>query len=128
MSRSGSKVTRSGAHFTLFDLDMTMSSGQMVVKNEKVSSSFPIKRTFINLTLKTLGCKKRKTARTVGLSLENLEVEDALQKLVSFSLDVSANIILLFVLYFFPFLMSFLFQVSDHISANLRIQAKRVEL
>lgn len=84
-----------------------MSSGQLVVKKEKVSSSFPLKRTSIDLTVKTSGSKKRKIVGVVDLSLENLEEEDALRKLVSFSQGVSFNVFYPFTLFFLPFLTSF---------------------
>lgn len=75
-SCSRCKSTRSGAHFSLADLDMAMSSGQLVVKKEKTSSSLPIIIAPIDLAVKTPGSNKRKNVGPMDLSLENVRVED----------------------------------------------------
>ena len=94
----GSKITSSSARFTLADLDIAMYKDHLTVKKEKCSSSLPPRRSVIDLVVKTLGSWKRKTVESVGISLENLNIEDVLQKLVSFSQAISVGFIL--VLYF----------------------------
>ena len=83
-----------------------MSGDQLVVKKEKCSSSLPPKRPTVDLTVKILGSRKRKTVESTSLSLESLGTEEALQKLVSFSHAVSVD---LFSLHF-----SFCFLLSQH--------------
>lgn len=56
------------------------------------------------------------------LSLEKLRVEDALHKLASFAQAVRMNMFSLYIVTFISHL--FWFQVSDHISAELRIREK----
>lgn len=77
---SRSKSTHSGAHFSLVDLDTTLSNSQIVVKKEKTSSSVPIIRGLVDLTVKTLVYKYRKNTSPTNLSLENLGVVDVLRK------------------------------------------------
>ena len=69
---TGSKVTRSSDRFTLADLDTAMSKDRLEVKKEKSSASLPRKMSTVNLTMKTLGSRKRKTAESTGLTLESL--------------------------------------------------------
>lgn len=104
-----------------------MSSGQLVVKKEEASFSFPPKRSSIDLTAKTSGSKKRKIDGVMDLSLENLGAEDIPRNLVSFSQAVGVSVVFPFAFFFLPFLTSFLFRVSDHISADVRIWDERVE-
>ena len=59
--------------------------------------------------------------------MENLGVEDTLRMLVSFSQAISTTIILLFTYCSLLLIMYFLFQVSDHISLDMRIQDERAE-
>ncbi|XP_023765916.1 uncharacterized protein LOC111914393 isoform X2 [Lactuca sativa] len=121
----GSKSTRYGAHFTRDGLDTTMSNGHLTMKKEKTLPH--IMRSHTILAVKTPGSKKRKNMRSIELSLENLGVEDALQKLASFSQAVRINIP--FHLYFFYFipLTSFFLQFSKRVSAELRARAERAE-
>lgn len=84
-----------------------MSNGQMVVKKDKTSSSLPIMRAHVDLTVKTTGSKKRKNVNPADLSLENLRVEDALRKLIFFSQAISTNIILLLTFLLLLILMFF---------------------
>lgn len=107
---------------------MAMSSGMLVVNQEKTSSSLPPKRIFIYLTVKTSGSLKRKTNEVIDLCLENLSAEDVLLKFLSFfsgckyQCDFSFHI-----LPFIFFMMIFVFQVSDHVSADLLIWWKRMK-
>lgn len=86
----GSKSTRYGAHFTRDGLDTTMSNGHLTMKKEKTLPH--IMRSHTILAVKTPGSKKRKNMRSIELSLENLGVEDALQKLASFSQAFSKRV------------------------------------
>lgn len=85
---TGSRPTHAHAHFSLSDLDIKMSSGQLLVKKEKVASSLASKKSHINLPMKTLGSRKRKIVEDMDFCLKNLGPEEALRKLVSFSQDV----------------------------------------
>ena len=85
----GSTCTRSGGHFTLFDLDTEMSSGHLVAKKLKTSPSIPTTRASINLIVITPGSRKRKNSKAADLCLENLNIENSLGKLTSFSQVVS---------------------------------------
>lgn len=105
-----------------------MSSAQLVVKKENSSYSLPLNRNSIDLMVKTPGLRKRKTTKVTDLSLENLRAESALLKLVSFSQVVRASVTSLFIFYLLLFLMLFLFQVSDHAFADLKIRAEKAEL
>ncbi|XP_042758261.2 uncharacterized protein LOC111907220 isoform X1 [Lactuca sativa] len=122
-----SKSTCSRTLFSLADIDFAISTGQLVIKKEKASSSLPPKRTSIYLTVKTPGSKKRKSAGTTNLGLKNLGVEEALLKLISFSQFVSIfkliSTILLFTCHDLP-------QVADHVSRStedIRIRAEWAE-
>ena len=72
-----------------------MYKDHLTVKKEKCSSSLPPRRSVIDLVVKTLGSWKRKTVESVGISLENLNIEDVLQKLVSFSQAMSVSFIII---------------------------------
>lgn len=78
------------------------------------------------MKVKTLGSRKRKTIEVTNLILEKLGVEDTLLKLVSFSQTVSVSINLLFMFYPLLLLMPLLFQVSDHVSTDLKIRVESV--
>ena len=71
-------MTRSKTHFTLSDLDTTMSKDQLTAKKEKTLTSLPLKILAIDLIVKTSGSRKSKIIEFVGLSLVNLGVEDVL--------------------------------------------------
>lgn len=67
-----------------------MSNGHLTMKKEKTLPH--IMRSHTILAVKTPGSKKRKNMRSIELSLENLGVEDALQKLASFSQAFSKRV------------------------------------
>lgn len=94
--RLGLKSTHSGACFTLADLDYAMSSEQLVVKKEK--SSLLSKKAFVDFFIKTQGSGKRKSDEV--FNLENLGVEEALKKLVSFSQSISTLVVSCICLHF----------------------------
>ena len=74
----GSKISRVSTHFTLANLVTTMSRDQLTLKKENSSCFLSPNRSVTDLTVKTLGSRKRKTVESAGLSLENHGVEDVL--------------------------------------------------
>lgn len=103
-----------------------------MVKKEKSYSSLPSKSAQIDLTIKSPISQKRNNVEGTDLSIENLKIEEALKKLVSFSQAVCIPRILVFSFCFLILLllMMFLFHVSDHISlstADLKIRVEKAE-
>lgn len=126
---TGSKATCSSALFGLSDIEDDMTSGLIMVKKEKFASSLPPKRAHIDLTIKTPSSRRRKTVEATDLILEDLGPKEDLKKLISFFLIYKCFVNSGY--YFSNLLMSFLFQVFDHISrstVNLKIRAERAEL
>lgn len=72
-----------------------MSSGQLLMKKEKISSSLTLEKSYFDLTMKSPGSRNRKNSEATDLSLEYLGAEDTLQKQVSFcqAISVSVNIV-----------------------------------
>lgn len=66
-----------------------MYSAQLMVRKENTSSSLPLKRDLVDLTIKTPGSRKRKSPEILDLSMDILGVEEAMKKMISFSKTVS---------------------------------------
>lgn len=66
-----------------------MTRGLITVKQEKISTLPISKKTQLDLNVKTSGSRKRKTSEATDMCLENLNVEDSLGKLESFSQAIS---------------------------------------
>lgn len=124
-----SVLTRSNAQFGLSDLEDDMSSGLIILMKEKISFPLPLKESHINLTMKTLGSRKRKTSEAMDLNLENIGVEEVRQKFLYFSQAVIVRVTLVSNSYLL-LLTTYLFQVSAHVSqyvVDLRIRAEEDE-
>lgn len=61
-----------------------MSSSLIIAKREKVALPLPLKKSLIDLTVKTSGSHKRKTLEAIDLNLENLGADESVQKLLPF--------------------------------------------
>lgn len=117
----GSKVIRSSTRFILANIE---SGGQLVVIKERASSSLPPKMRSIDLNVKTSRSKKKKSSGAHDFGPENLAVEEALLKLISFSQSISSFELLLVLLYF---TYNDLLQVADHVSQSNEDLWLRVE-
>lgn len=125
----GSKDSHPNARFALSDLEDNVSSALIAVKREKSILSLPPKNPLIDITVKAPSSCKRKTSEATNRNLENLGVEELLQKLLCFSQAVSVCVKLVSNFHLF-LLTPYLFQVFANVSQSmidLRIRTKEVE-